>query len=237
MIVRTNRLSGKGRNSYAFPFQGVRRARAGESFEMGERLQLRVYRGPTEAEFRRLAAEAARQHRGVITWDSPGDGDHDLRTAHRNRIHTVYLPSQGGVESAFCETIGELADCPWIELRIQEGTLWDYVLLKGLQLIDQFSVCPQYWDGGAIFDESLRTWQGNPETLSQLWEIPVGAVSRYLVNWGYNHDEDSDMFGLNGRAYPSDEFEYGDYQQMWDFLRVLGGESPTHQHSLVWRQP
>src|SRR5437588_9042601 len=87
--------------------------------------------------------QAAKSLGGSIRWGRAGSGDRDLRLAHENEVHTVYLPSQSN-DFNFCQEVGRQLDLPWLELRIQEGNLWDYALYRGDDILDTFSVCPQY---------------------------------------------------------------------------------------------
>ena len=157
------------------------------------------------------------------------------------------------------EKLGRKSGLPWIELRIQEGAIWDYALYQGDQCVDLFSVCPQYWSdppqltvfsyGSSLkrmvfeafgsrryddMDERLAEWKGKPAVLAELWGLPKARIERYLVNWGIATDpkEHTFQFTLSGRAYPDDQFEYGNYEQFFDMLRVLGGKEPLDLHTL-----
>ncbi len=205
-----------------------------------------------------MLEETARTTGSVLHWSVKGYGSSDLRLSSRGDVHSVYLANQRG-DFAFFEQLGKLSSLPWIELRIQEGALWDYTLFKGDQCADMFSVCPQYFSdprkisvvsfAGSLkkiasialgskqykdFDERLAAWEGKPAVLAELWDLPVERIERYLVNWGFatNPGQQTFKYERSGRAYTDDQFEYGNYEQFYDVLRVLGAMEPTDFHTL-----
>jgi hypothetical protein len=199
---------------------------------MGMRYTLRLYKGTDAATFRNGMEHAAGALSGSITWGVAGSGDGVLRLSHDGDVHTVFIPYQG-TDFTFCREVGRLLRLPWLELRIEEGSLWDYSLYLGDESLDNFSVCPQYWDGGD--PETIRERKGKPDILASTWGLPVGRIERYLVNWGYQVDEKRGTFSFErkGKAYPTDAYPYGNYEQYFDVLRALGGQEPTEQHTIT----
>lgn len=195
---------------------------------------LRLYKGSDSATLRQAMDQVAITLGGSITWGQPGSSEEDLRLGHNGAIHTIFLPYQSN-DFAFCERVGRFLDLPWLELRIQEGTIWDYALYRGAQCLDTFSVCPQYWEGADVGAETLKQWKGKPNILAEAWGIPVQRIMKYLVNWGCQMDPNlgNFQFLLKGKAYPTDEFEYGNYEQFFDVLSTLGGQEPSEQHTIV----
>lgn len=203
---------------------------------MGFYYALRLYKGTDTATLRKVMEETAQFFEGSIHWN-PGrsaSGDCDLRTSHNGETHTVYIPYQHQAETIYCHEIGGRLKLPWIELRIQDGAIWDYSLYKGDQNLDNFSVCPQYCDLG-VDAQSLEAQRGNPQVLAEAWSIPVARIEKYMVNWGIKVDEDEGIcdFQRTGKAYPTDKNEYGDEFQMFDFLEALGGIEPNEEHCIV----
>jgi hypothetical protein len=132
--------------------------------------------------------------------------------------------------------VGRELDAAWITLFVQEGAIWEYALYRGDRCLDRFIVAPEYWDDSARF---IAQRGGNPGVLSEAWGVPIERLQRYLVNWQMRDiDDDTFEFGLTGKAYPEDRFDYGNFNQVFDFLRVLGGADPTNtlagarQHAL-----
>jgi hypothetical protein len=199
---------------------------------MGLRYTLRLYKGTDADAFRRAAEWAAQSLGGSILWDRPGAGRQGMRVASSDDVHSLHLEDHRAGD--FCEEIGARLGVPWIELRIQEGSLWDYCLYRDGLTLDTFSVCPQYWDGDATADAELKQWQGRPDVLAREWGLPVERIRNYLLNWGYRENPDSGTieFERDGKAYPTDEHPYGDYEQFFDVLRALGGKEPLERHTL-----
>ena len=201
---------------------------------MGLRYKLRLYKGTDAATFRKEMVRAAEAMGGSIQWDVPGTNRYDdLRVAHDDDVHTIYLPYQE-VDFIYCENLGIKLGLSWMEIRIQEGSIWDYCLCRGKDLLDTFSVCPQYWEAEETDPAELEKWQGKPEVLAEAWNLPVERIRNYLVNWGYRSIPRKNIFEFtrDGKAYPTDEHSYGDYEQFFDVLKVLGGREPMEQHTI-----
>jgi hypothetical protein len=92
--------------------------------------------------------------------------------------------------------------------------------------VDNFSTLPEYWGEGP---EWIETHRGNPELLARIWRVAQSTVENYLKPFGFELDEDEGVFNtlLRGKAYPTDQHEYGDIWQMTDFLRALGAHDPN----------
>ena len=92
--------------------------------------------------------------------------------------------------------------------------------------VDNFSTLPEYWGGDL---EWMATQRGKPELLARCWQIEQSKIENYLKPWGFELDEDEGVINttLRGKAYPTDQYEYGDIWQMADFLRALGAHDPN----------
>jgi hypothetical protein len=112
---------------------------------MAERLTIRLFKGCSELEFDRAVEDAVLTHGGEVEWNKePETNDEDFRTSHNVQVHGFYIPFNGA-DYILCQKIGEALIVPWIELRIQEGSLWDYSLYFGKTHLDNFSTWPEYW--------------------------------------------------------------------------------------------
>lgn len=193
---------------------------------MGLRLSMRVYQCKDADTFRQLLEQAAISLGGQVLWRE-GRGDQYLHYHFGQHTHTLTVPYVPLIEQ-FSEAVGDLTGKPWLRLRIQEGSLWDYELVEGGQSLDLFSVCPEYWTYPDVDPAEVDQWRGQPAVLAKAWNLPVQAIDRYLVNWGYEVEGDDEGFhyARQGKAYPDDEAEYGDCLQVFDFLRRLGGSEP-----------
>lgn len=199
---------------------------------MSERLTLRCFKGPSEKQFETTFAEQIGRCGGEVHWRrAKTKPREDLRTAHAGEVHTVYLPYLSGAGYLLCRLVGAALDVPWIETRIQEGSLWDYSLYSGAKHVDQFSTLPEYWEEYA--EQAAEKDLGNPDLLARLWNVSKERVERYIRHWGMEPRDDG-LFDtkLKGKAYDSDVDEYGSIYQMFDFLRALGGVDPMAHGAL-----
>lgn len=144
---------------------------------MSERLTLYVFKGPDKQQFRSIFEQVVRTHAGSITWGEAFKKPNvDCRTTHQNNVHTVYLPSDSEAGRLLCALTGMAIGGPWIVLRIQEGSHWDYSLYDSERNIDNFSTLPEYWDD----PELIADTKGTPELLALYWDIPLERVERIL---------------------------------------------------------
>jgi hypothetical protein len=203
---------------------------------MSLRYTCHLFRTSDAPAFRCAIEDAARSLGGHIEWGEVGDGDECLRLGSMPTVQTLYLP-YGACDWRLFETISVTLDIPFMELRIQEESLWDYSLHRGAECLDTFSTLPQYWDYPDEPDAKyMQQWAGRPRLLAELWHVPLERIERYFVNWGMQADpDDSGVFNylLGGKAYPSDQHPYGECRQMFDFLAALGGAIPEEDHHAV----
>lgn len=149
-------------------------------------------------------------------------GNNVLRISEKNGVYTAICPYSDGRSYFISQLAREFADddgCIGLDARIQGGEHWDYSLrLTGMQL-DSFSTCPY-----AFADDNLiaMSQKGRPDMLAEAWDIPVASIERYLRPWRELDPSDcSKNIEQTGKAYPTDEFEYGDYNQLFDLLKKL----------------
>jgi hypothetical protein len=207
--------------------------RNGEVF-VGMRLTYRIYNGVEPWAFRAEFERTLNALGGSLDWNKVGKGDNALGLATSGSVHTVDIPYQS-TDFAFCWHLGRSLNACWLELRIQEGSIWDYALFRGGETIDLYSVCPQYWDGPDTTEEQLIDWAGKPDLLADSWGIPVSRIRNYFANWGYQElpEEGVIDYTRSGKAFPNDVSDYGDYWQMLDFMKALGAAQPDYKYSIV----
>lgn len=114
---------------------------------------------------------------------------------------------------------------PVFSLHIHDGDLWMYLLFAAGDVVDRFNPIPDYWE--ELDDAERGLWQGNAKEVARIVpNLSPEAISRYLVRWSEN------VVGSDQRtkAYPDDEFYYGDDWQLVDFMRHLGLEFPIDDH-------
>lgn len=187
--------------------------------------------------FRSILEESVQSLGGHIVWNQEGHWKECLRLGSTPAVQSVYALNDA-CDWSFFTNISETLNLPVMELRIQDGSLWDYALYLGNETLDTFSTLPQYWDISDEPDEKeLLEWAGKPKLIAYLWKVPLERIARYMVNWGWEPDpEDPDSYRhlLDGKAYPEDESTYGECGQMFDFLRALGGMEPIDEHRTVF---
>lgn len=199
---------------------------------MSERLTLRAFKCPSEEQFLDVFAARVERCGGEIHWHSTeAAAGEDLRTTHQGDVHMLYLPYLSGADYLLCRLLGAALDAPWIETRIQAGSLWDYSLYCGAAHVDDFSTLPEYWDEEDT--EAIVQPAGDPEKLSLLWRVPRERIDRYIRHWGMIPVNESTFRSkLQGKAYQTDEHEYGNIYQMFDFLAALGARDPMADGNL-----
>jgi len=188
---------------------------------MGERLILRIFKGPSEADFCAAVEDVASALGAKLAWGkSPSCFDSDFRTSHNGAVHGVYLPFVDGADFLFCMKLGESLNVPWVEVRIQEGSLWDYSLFLAGDHLDNFSTFPEYWDEEDADESWVAEQRGDPQLFSNTWAIDQASIERYYKPWHPNCPR--------GKAYPNDQHQYGDIWQMHDFVGALGAYDPSN---------
>jgi hypothetical protein len=194
---------------------------------MGERNSVYVYKGCMPDDFRDTATSVVVELGGRLEWDvHPDPMDAAMLTSHRGLVHAAYIHLK---EGEIAKRIGSRLAIPWINIRIQEGSLWDYSLFHGEPHLDNFSTLPEYWEEDD--QEWLATQRGKLDVLARTWQVEESAIANYLKSWGYELIGDAFRTTLRGKAYENDRHEYGDIWQMTDFLRALGAHDPN------WGEP
>lgn len=126
--------------------------------------------------------------------------------------------------------ITKILKAPTIDVFFQENMFWEFSLEHEGSLRVNFSVAREEW--GEINPE----WEvGSAADLAELWSVPIQQVEKYMVNWQPTEIWSPEMemmtrsYRLHGqKAYPSDEYGYGEMYQGLDFIRALGGDNPQN---------
>lgn len=134
--------------------------------------------------------------------------------------------------------VAGITNSPHMELRVQESDHWDFSVYENGEPVADFSTRVSYFND----DETApRPWKnGDIAAFCRCWDLRPEVVSPYLVDWDQ----------LEGTVYshPDDKYPAGQWEQIFDFMRVLGVENPyDHPNSFpasfpVWettymRQP
>ncbi len=121
--------------------------------------------------------------------------------------------------------LSKVLEKPVFSFHIHDGDLWMYVLYENGEAVDQFNPMPDYWQ--ELDDDERQTWKGNASEIAcRIPGISPEQITRYLIQWG------DDVFESEERkkAYPTDDFFYGDDWQLVDFMRKLGFDFPLDDH-------
>ncbi|MEX2112307.1 MAG: hypothetical protein WD845_03935 [Pirellulales bacterium] len=207
---------------------------------MGERNSVHAFKGPTAEQICAGIEDAVAELGGQVHWDQRPDSDQcSLWVSHNNVVHSAVFGQRDYEIASF---VAVRFNCPYLNVRIQEGSLWEYSLFLGATHLDNFSTLPEYWVDLEFPAEGelewLETRRGQPQVLAQTWGIDQKRIERYLRPWGWNLGEDCFTTTLRGKAYESDHHEAGDIWQMTDFLEALGAcafasdEMLTNPHRL-----
>lgn len=123
---------------------------------------------------------------------------------------------------------------PVFSFHIHDGDLWMYLLYENGEVVDQFNPVPDYWQ--ELDDEERRAWQGDASKIARrVPRLAAEQIDKYLVLWG------DEVFEADERtkAYPTDEFYFGDDWQLVDFMRKVGLDFPVDDqgtaHGLTYR--
>jgi len=110
---------------------------------------------------------------------------------------------------------------PVFSFHIHDGDLWMYLLYENGVVIDQFNPIPDYWN--ELDEEERDSWRGNAaELVRRIPGLSEEQISKYLVQWGDDVLESEER----KKAYPTDQFYYGDDWQLVDFMGKLGLDYP-----------
>ena len=180
--------------------------------------------------------------KGSVDWNYPKG----VRPKLRNMYTTGWVTTKDGVSSitvdapcasvmtAVARTLGS----PELIVFFQEKSFWELSLYMDQAPVINFSTAAAEWgevDSSAYF--------GTSQDLAEIWKVPVERIERYMVDWGpterwiEEYKVMSLAFLMEGqKAYPEDEFEYGQLYQGFDFIRALGGHLPSNDHPKDYKE-
>jgi hypothetical protein len=188
---------------------------------MGEGATYTLFKGESETAFHAALDKVAREHGGHFALEPTDNWDDSCSVASWGGVHGLIA---GDRRYPLMHRIAwALKGRAWVQVRIQEGSLWDMSLHAGMLNIDNFSTLPEYWDDD---DPLMVEWKkGRPELLALAWDVPIERIERYYRQWGMREvDEDAFETILRGKAYETDRSEYGSIWQAHDFMRALGAD-------------
>lgn len=159
---------------------------------MGCRHTVHAYRCTDIDAFKDALQRTAEKHQGSFSAErTPQSNSTTLRVGFGPTGIAVCYPRP--VFGFMRDVSIALGAVPFMEARIQEGTLWDYSLLRGMQNLDRFSTFPQYWEDEEDPIDILAN-KGNPAMVSLVFGVPVEKFDRYLRHWYSDWDEESEVY-------------------------------------------
>ena len=108
--------------------------------------------------------------------------------------------------------------------HIHDEDLWMFQLFYKGELVTRFNPIPDYWQED-LSDTEAQSWQGDAAAVSNYVPgLQAKEIEKYFVRWDWDDDYEGEE-----KAYPEDEFEYGDCWQLVDFMEKLGLEYPIDE--------
>ena len=180
---------------------------------------------------------------GAVDWNYPEDGQPKLGKMDT----TGWLTTKGGVSSITVDgpcasvmtAVARNLGSPELVVFFQEKSFWEFALYVDQAPVINFSTAAAEWG-----DVDPSAYFGTPQDLAEIWKVPVERIQRYMVDWGpterwiEEYKVMSLAFLMEGqKAYPEDEFEYGNLYQGFDFIRALGGHFEDVKQFVVHLPP
>jgi hypothetical protein len=141
---------------------------------------------------------------------------------------TVMYPNEYVTWDETSEFLSRELGKPVFSFHIHDGDLWMYQLFDKGEFVDRFNPVPDYWQE---LEEDERTeWRGDAEKVAK--HIPglnPGIIANYFIFWGAEIFESSDR----KKAYPDDNYFFGDDWQLVDFMQRLGLTYPMDDNGAV----
>jgi hypothetical protein len=141
---------------------------------------------------------------------------------------TVLYPGDFFDWDSAAQNLSQRLRKPVFSFHIHDSDLWMYSFYENGEIVDQFNPVPDYWQ--ELDEDERRSWQGNAtEVARRVPGLAPEQIAKYLVHWG------DDVFGSSEqkKAYPTDQFHYGDDWQLVDFMGKLGLDYPIDDRGAV----
>lgn len=132
---------------------------------------------------------------------------------YKDAIGILFNDGAAGFEP-LAQVLSVKLKTPVLLLYIYDDDFWGYYFYdRGLKL-DSFCPIPDYFDEEASEAEKCK---GDAGVISKYFEADPKEIEGYLIRW-----TDELLGEAEIKAYPDDEFCYGDCWQMADFMKRLG---------------
>lgn len=163
---------------------------------------------------------------GGLTADNEEDDHPNLAIISGQTSHTTIIYPNDFVEwddaSAF---LSRDLQTSVFSFHIHDEDLWMFQLFYKGELVSRFNPVPDYWQD-LISEQEIESWQGDAQKVKEYVPgLEVNSIDKYFIRW--------DDLGEEEKAYPEDEFEYGDCWQVVDFMEKLGLKYPIDEEGNV----
>ena len=103
--------------------------------------------------------------------------------------------------------------------HIHDGDLWMFILFQSGKEMGRFNPVPGYWE--ELPPHEKEKWRGDATLIADLVPaVSVDSIAKYFVEWDLKDES-------LAKAYPDDEFCFGDCWQMCDFMKKVGLDYPV----------
>ncbi len=186
---------------------------------MGLFLNLSGVIGASSDDVAKALAEFAAANSGDFALAEGTTDDQDIGVILQQGSNTsVFYPA--GLEQWFelSQHLSYRLQKPVFSFHIHDEDFWMYYLFHKGEEVGHFNPVSEYW--GTLSPEEKILWSGDPQLISQLVpDVHPSSIEKYLVEWDVSKN-------VQEKAYPDDEYTFGDCWQMCDFMRKIGLSYP-----------
>lgn len=137
-----------------------------------------------------------------------------------------------GRENLILSPIGWQLGCVWMDVELQDGDSWQVTLFDGSEHRCTHNVNP--WATNRKPVVNLKDVEFRIRRICEAWPLQATRIENYLLLWreAVRHFVVTQWVPRTGKAYVGDQFNYGDANQMHDFMRAFGIGESTHSEKL-----
>jgi len=119
-------------------------------------------------------------------------------------------------------TVGPQLGCIWMDVRYQDGDVWDLTIYEGAEHKVTHSVNP--WAYQLKVEYVPRHIKFRINRVCELWPEQADRIRRYLLPWRKPVSKlgRTRFIPRKGKAYKTDQFGYGNAEQISDFVAAFG---------------
>ncbi len=136
-------------------------------------------------------------------------------------------------EGLILSPIGWQLGCVWMDVDYLDGDSWQVKLFEGTEHRCTHNVNP--WAEHEKPTVNMEHVEYRINRICELWPLQADRIRKHLLLW----KEPSRQLGVTrwvpriGKAYDSDKHEYGDAEQIHDFLEAFGIGETSRREQIV----